>query len=73
LIPQGTGKYILIFPKASKRAAEIISETIRDEAATHACSVSIKLVNLDESTPGFGNTIDDYNFLIETVSHTFKK
>lgn len=65
MIPQGKGKYLLILPKASRRAAEIIAETIRYEVAIKPLhSVSIGLVNIDE-TP----TSD----LIGAVSDSFLK
>jgi two-component system cell cycle response regulator len=65
MIPQGKGKYLLILPKASHRAAEIIAETIRYEVAMRPLhSVSIGLVNTDE-TP-----VSD---LIQAVSDSFLK
>jgi DNA-binding response OmpR family regulator len=72
LIPQAPGKFILIFTKASKRAAEIIAETIRYEVAMMPLlTVSIGIVNLEG--PGQGNAADVYKHLIKAVSHSFEK
>ncbi len=56
LIPQGPGKFILMLPRTSNRAAEIIAETIRMEVLRTSfsipLSVSIGLISLDKSVPG---------------------
>lgn len=69
LIPQGTGKYILVLPKASKRAAEIIAETIQYEASQFPLlSLSI---GLDELTPTNQTPSDDYRRLIHAAAQAF--
>lgn len=63
LIPQGPGKFILMLPRTSNRAAEIIAETIRMEVLrtsfTIPLSVSIGLISLDKSVPGSADEIFD--------------
>lgn len=63
LIPQGPGKFILMLPRTSKRAAEIIAETIRMEVLRTSfsipLSVSIGLISLDKSVPGSADEIFD--------------
>lgn len=72
LIPQGSGKFILLIPKASKRAAEIIAESIRYEVTlTPLLTVSIGIVNLEG--PGRGNAAVVYKHLVKAVSHSFEK
>ncbi len=54
LIPQGPGKFILMLPRTSNRAAEIIAETIRIEVLRTSfsipLSVSIGLISIDPSS-----------------------
>jgi diguanylate cyclase (GGDEF)-like protein len=63
LIPQGPGKFILMLPRTSSRAAEIIAETIRTEVLRTSfsipLSVSIGLISLDKSTPGSATEVFD--------------
>lgn len=68
-IPQGPGKFILMLPRTSSRAAEIIAETIRTEVLRTSfsipLSVSIGLISLDKSVPGSADEI--FNRLLEGV------
>jgi diguanylate cyclase (GGDEF)-like protein len=63
LIPQGSGKFILMLPRTSNRAAEIIAETIRTEVLRTSfsipLSVSIGLISLDKGTPGSADEVFD--------------
>ena len=63
LIPQGPGKFILMLPRTSKRAAEMIAESIRTEVlnaeSKMPLSVSIGLISLDQATPGSADEIFD--------------
>jgi diguanylate cyclase (GGDEF)-like protein len=63
LIPHGPGKFILMLPRTSSRAAEIIAETIRMEVLCTSfsipLSVSIGLISLDKSVPGSADEIFD--------------
>lgn len=63
LMPQGPGKFILMLPRTSNRAAEIIAETIRTEVLRTSfsipLSVSIGLISLDKSTPGSADEVFD--------------
>jgi diguanylate cyclase (GGDEF)-like protein len=63
LIPQGPGKFILMLPRTSNRAAEIIAETIRTEVLRTSfsipLSVSIGLISLDKAAPGSADKIFD--------------
>ncbi|HUD01786.1 MAG TPA: response regulator [Rhabdochlamydiaceae bacterium] len=63
LIPQGPGKFILMLPRTSIRAAEIIAETIRTEVLRTSfsipLSVSIGLISLDKAAPGSADEIFD--------------
>jgi len=63
LIPQGPGKFILMLPRTSNRAAEIIAETIRMEVLRTSfsipLSVSIGLISLDKSVPGSADEVFD--------------
>lgn len=69
LIPQGPGKFILMMPRTSSRAAEIIAETIRLEVLRTSfsvpLSVSIGLISLDKSVPGSADEI--FERLLEGV------
>jgi diguanylate cyclase (GGDEF)-like protein len=71
LIPQGAGKFIILLPKTSSRAAEIIAETIRTEVLRTSfsipLSVSIGLISLDQTTPRPGSASDDFEHLMEGV------
>jgi diguanylate cyclase (GGDEF)-like protein len=71
LIPRGPGKFMILLPKTSHRAAEIIAETIRMEVLQTPfhwpLSVSIGLISFDESTPSTGSAADDFEHLIEGV------
>jgi diguanylate cyclase (GGDEF)-like protein len=61
LMPQGRGKFILMLPRTSRRAAEIIAETIRMEVlrTSFNISVSIGVMSLDKSAPGSADEIFD--------------
>ncbi|HUD01782.1 MAG TPA: response regulator [Rhabdochlamydiaceae bacterium] len=63
LIPQGPGKFILMLPRTSIRAAEIIAETIRTEVLRTSfsipLSVSIGLISLDKAAPGSADEVFD--------------
>jgi diguanylate cyclase (GGDEF)-like protein len=63
LIPQGPGKFMLLLPCTSRRAAEIIAETIRMEVLRTSfsipLSVSIGLISLDKSVPGCADELFD--------------
>ncbi|HEY5236555.1 MAG TPA: response regulator [Rhabdochlamydiaceae bacterium] len=69
LIPQGPGKFILMLSRTSKRAAEIIAETIRMEVLRTSfsipLSVSIGLITLDKSLPGSADEV--FERLLEGV------
>lgn len=70
LIPQAPGKFILLLPRTSNRAAEIIAETIRTEVLRTSfsipLSVSIGLISLDKSS--VGSAADDFDRLLEGVT-----
>jgi len=63
LIPQGPGKFMLLLPRTSNRAAEIIAETVRMEVLRTSfsipLSVSIGLISLDKSVPGSADEVFD--------------
>lgn len=63
LIPQGPGKFMLLLPRTSNRAAEMIAETIRMEVLRTSysipLSVSIGLISLDKSVPGSADELFD--------------
>jgi len=63
LIPQGPGKFMLLLPRTSNRAAEIIAETVRTEVLRTSfsipLSVSIGLISLDKSAPGSADEVFD--------------
>lgn len=69
LIPQGSGKFMVLLPKTSKPAAQIIAETIRFEVARVVfetpLSASIGLTTLDH--PDI-TTLKDFNRLLEKLS-----
>ena len=56
VIPQAPGKFILMLPRTSNRAAEIIAENIRTEVLETSfsipLSVSIGLISLEKGAPG---------------------
>ncbi|MBS0649366.1 MAG: response regulator [Verrucomicrobia bacterium] len=70
LIPQAPGQFILMLPRTSHRAADIIAETIRTEVLRTSfslpLSVSIGLITLDKTTP-ISTPADDFNHLLEGV------
>ncbi|HEX4839635.1 MAG TPA: response regulator [Rhabdochlamydiaceae bacterium] len=69
LIPQGPGKFMLLLPRTSNRAAEIIAETVRMEVLRTSfsipLSVSIGLISLDKSAPGSADEV--FGRLLEGV------
>jgi diguanylate cyclase (GGDEF)-like protein len=71
LIPQGPGKFILLLPRTSTRAAEIIAETIRIEVLrtsfTIPLSVSIGLISLDQTMPSSGSAAKEFEKLVKGV------
>ncbi len=71
LIPQGPGKFIVLLPRTSHRAAEIIAETIRREVLRTSFSIplsaSIGLISMDKTIPAVGSAADDLQRLLEGV------
>ncbi len=65
LIPQSTGKFILMLPKTSKRAAELIAESIRIDSPQ---SVSIGLITWDHSRRVTGSSEEEFDRLIEVAT-----
>ncbi len=75
LIPQSLGKYIVMLPKTSERAAEIIAEEIRMfvESKISPLSVSIGLITWDHSRPGHGTAAEEFGKLVEVASQAVKE
>jgi len=67
LIPQGNGKYIVMLPKTSNRAAEMIAETVRSEVQGSDLSVSIGLISFDSKSEAFGSAAEAFDQLIESA------
>lgn len=69
LIPQNPGKYVLMLPKTSQRAAELIAETIRSdvERKISPFSVSIGLITWDRSHPAYGSAAEEFDHLVEVA------
>lgn len=70
LIPQSPGKFILMLPKTSQRAAELIAEAIRADVETKISpfSVSIGLITWDHSKPSYGSASEEFDQLIKAAS-----
>lgn len=64
LIPQAFGKFFLMLPKTSQRAAEMIAETIRTEAEERSLTVSIGVISFDHTAPSYGTASADFEHLI---------
>lgn len=64
LIPQSPGKFFLMLPKTSQRAAEMIAETIRSEAEERSLTVSIGVISFDHTAPTYGTASADFEHLI---------
>jgi diguanylate cyclase (GGDEF)-like protein len=64
LIPQASGKFFLMLPKTSQRAAEVIAETIRSEAEERSLTVSIGVISFDHTAPTYGTASADFEHLI---------
>lgn len=75
LIPQSLGKYIVLLPKTSERAAEIIAEEIRMfvESKISPLSVSIGLITWDHSQPGLCTAAEEFDRLVEVASQAVKE
>lgn len=66
LIPQAPGQFILLLPRTSQRAAEIIAETIRTEVLRTSFSIPLSVsIGLISLTP---SAADDFDHLLEGVS-----
>jgi len=69
LIPQGGGRYILMLPKTSQRAAQLIGETIQtDLQQKFSLTISIGLITWDRSQISHGSAEDEFDHLIKTAS-----
>lgn len=70
LIPQGTGKFVIMLPKTSERAAELIAESIRMdvEKKISPLSVSIGLITWDHSRPSIGSAAEEFDHLIDVAT-----
>ncbi len=68
LIPQSPGKFVVILPKTSEKAAQFIAETLREEATqipfSSPLSISIGLISLNKDTPPFGGPLQDFQHLL---------
>jgi diguanylate cyclase (GGDEF)-like protein len=66
LIPQAPGQFILLLPRTSQRAAEIIAETIRTEVLRTSFSIPLSVsIGLISLTP---SAADDFDHLLAGVS-----
>lgn len=70
LIPQSPGKYILMLPKTSERAAELICKTLQEdiEQKLFPFSISIGLITWDRSQAAHGSVADEFDHLIKAAS-----
>jgi len=70
LIPQSLGQFIVMLPKTSERAAEIIAEEIRMfvESKISPLSVSIGLISWDHSHPVRGTAAEEFDKLVEVAT-----
>jgi two-component system, cell cycle response regulator len=70
LIPQSTGKFVIMLPKTSERAAELIAESIRMdvEKKISPLSVSIGLITWDHSQPSIGSAAEEFDHLIDVAT-----
>lgn len=75
LIPQKLGKFIVLLPKTTERAAEIIAEEIRMfvESKISPLSVSIGLITWDHSRPIRGTAAEEFDKLVEVASQAVKE
>ena len=75
LIPQGPGKYLLMLPKTSERAAELIADTVRENVFERLprLTLSIGLITWDSSLPSHGSAAEEFDHLIKTASRAAEK
>jgi two-component system cell cycle response regulator len=75
LIPQSIGKFIIMLPKTSERAAEIIAEEIRMyvENKIVPLSVSIGLITWDHSRPSIGSAAEEFDHLIDVATQAVQE
>ncbi len=75
LIPQSTSQFIIMLPKTSERAAELIAEGIRMEAENTLAplSVSIGLITLDQSRPSLGSAAEEFERLIDIATQAVQE
>jgi diguanylate cyclase (GGDEF)-like protein len=82
LFPQGGGRFILLLPKTSERAAHLIAENIRSEVSSHPIktkkgslspTVSIGLVSYDQSHPKTSDPYQHFDQMLEAVSRALVK
>lgn len=75
LIPQTFGKFIVMLPKTSKRAAELIAEAIRGdvEAKISPLSVSIGLITWDHARPAIHSAAEEFDRLIEVATQAVQE
>ncbi len=70
LIPQSPGKFILMLPKTSQRAAQLIAEVIRldVEKVMFPLSVSIGLITWDPHHPTRDSSAEEFDQLIKVAT-----
>lgn len=72
LIPQSPGKFVIILPKTSEKAAQFIAENIREATTqipfSYPLSVSIGLISLNKETKGFEGPTQEFQRLLATGS-----
>ncbi len=75
LIPQSTGKFIVMLPKTSERAAELMAESIRTDVETKIAplSVSIGLISWDHSRPAINSAAEEFDHLIEVATQAVQE
>lgn len=75
LIPQSTGRFIITLPKTSKRAAELIAESIRInvEEKISPFSVSIGLITWDHSRPALNSAAEEFDRLIAVATQAVQE
>jgi diguanylate cyclase (GGDEF)-like protein len=81
LFPQGTGRFLMLLPKTSHRAAMVIAETVRKEIrnhkfsnknATFTLSMSIGLIALDKNSASTKSAYDQFDSLLTKVNKALK-
>jgi two-component system cell cycle response regulator len=75
LIPQSTGKFVIMLPKTSERAAELIAESIRMdvEKKISPLSVSIGLITWDHARPSIGSAAEEFDHLIDVATQAVQE